>query len=459
MKNRPPVLREPRLTPTRPRSPSEALEPARAPARPTGTRGGGRERRGVGSAVRVTSGLLTIVLLTMAAAGGLSLLLYHHLERPGPLEVSRTVTIPKGEGAGEIGERLEREGIISSSFAFKTVILSHRIRRWFGSGKSRELKAGEYEFKKNASMREVLDTIAEGKSVLSRLTIPEGLTSRQIVERLREDENLAGEIAEIPPEGTLLPDTYSFSKGMPRQELLTRMRIEQERLIAKIWEKRQPGLPVDSAGRAIILASIVEKETGRPDERDRVAAVFVNRLRKRMRLQSDPTIIYGIAPGQGSLGRPITRDDIDGKTAYNTYQIDGLPPTPISNPGRSAIEATLNPAKTNDLYFVAAGDGGHTFSEKYEDHRAAVAAWRKTEKENRAKQEQQAAAGPAAEGAGEDAIPAPGPGQAASGGDGLEPDAAPVKPGEPAANPAAAAPALKAAAAANIPLPIRKPKR
>jgi UPF0755 protein len=222
------------------------------------------------------------------------------------------------------------------------------------------------------------------------------------------------------------------------------MKAEQQRLIASLWESRQEGLPVDSVEKAVTLASIVEKETGRADERQRVAAVFVNRLRKPMRLQSDPTIIYGIVGGQGSLGRPITRADIEQKTAYNTYTINGLPPGPICNPGRPALEATLNPAKTTDLYFVADGSGGHKFSASLDEHNDAVANWRKVERDMRAKE----AAAEKAEAA------TAKPGDAPPGG-------VPSPPAEdaPAATEAAAAPPAQAATASNVPLPVRKPKR
>ena len=211
--------------------------------------------------------------------------------------------------------------------------------------------------------------------------------SQFFIERLRADNNLTGEITQVPAEGTLLPETYRFSKGMARQELIDRMQAEHHKVLAALWEKRQEGLPVQTLEQALILASIIEKETGRSDERDRVAAVFVNRLRKPMRLQSDPTIVYGLVGGQGPLGRAITRPDIDSKTPYNTYQIDGLPPGPICNPGRSAIEATLNPAKTSDLFFVADGSGKHVFTTNLKDHNAAVQNWRKFERDQKAKQQ------------------------------------------------------------------------
>ena len=204
-------------------------------------------------------------------------------------------------------------------------------------------------------MRQVMDVLSTGKSILYKVTVPEGLTSQQIVERLKGESNLTGDVIKLPAEGTLLPDTYQFSKGAPRQEIVDKMQGEMQKALAKLWEKRQPDLPLRTIEEAVTFASIVEKETGKPDERERVAAVFYNRLKKGMRLQSDPTIIYGITGGQGTLGRGLTRAEIDTKTPYNTYQINGLPPGPIANPGKAALEATLNPAKTNDLYFVADG--------------------------------------------------------------------------------------------------------
>lgn len=392
--------------------------------------------------MRGVSAVLTLALVSMAGLGGLGVLLYHQFERPGPLEVTRTIAIPKGEGRIEIAERLEREGVIANRWTF---VASHLLQGWLGNKKAIELKAGEYEIKKNASMRQVLETIAEGKSILYKVTIPEGLTSQQIIERLAGEANLSGDVAEVPAEGSLLPDTYRFSKGISRQELIERMQAEQQRFVASLWERRRPDLPLENVRQALILASIVEKETGRSDERDRVAAVFVNRLRKGMRLQSDPTIIYGLVAGQGSLGRPIARSDIDQRTDYNTYQIDGLPPTPICNPGRSAIEATLNPAKVNDLFFVADGSGGHKFSETLREHNAAVATWRKVEREIRAKQE--------AEKKGDLATKAPG-----------AEDEAGIPAPPASAQPAGAAtgeakPAPTTASAIGVPLPVRKPKK
>ncbi len=333
-----------------------------------------------GGLIRFVSGVLTLLLVIMVVVGALSALLYHQFESAGPLPVSRVVAIPKGEGRIEIATRLERQGIISNRWTF---IASYLLRNAL-SDSPVELKAGEYEIKKHASMADVLNTLIQGKSILLKLTIPEGLTSQQIVERVRGEPDLDGEITDIPQEGSLLPDTYRFSKGMARQELLERMQVEMQRYLALAWANRQADLPLKTPQEAIIFASIVEKETGRPDERSRVAGVFMNRLRTGMRLQSDPTVIYGIAGGQGRLGRPITRADLRQQSAHNTYQIKSLPPTPICNPGRSAIDAALKPAETKELYFVADGSGGHAFSTTLTQHNAAVSNWRKVERGRRA---------------------------------------------------------------------------
>ena len=374
---------------TRPKSPLEALEPARPPSRPR--RKFRQPSHRLNGFARFSSGVMTLALVAMIVVGGGVLWFVHEFEKPGPLTVSRTLGVPRGEGPIEIAAQLEREGIIANRWVF---VAGHYTRAFMNRSKPQHLKAGEYEFKTGASLAQIHATLVEGKSILSKITLPEGLTSAQIVERIRADDDLDGEISEIPPEGSLLPDTYRFSKGMKRQELIDRMRAEQERFLAGLWEKRQAALPVATPQEALVLASIVEKETGQADERERVASVFVNRLKKNMRLQSDPTIIYGLVGGQGSLGRPIARADIDGKTPYNTYQINGLPPTPICNPGRSAIEATLNPAKTDDLYFVADGSGGHTFSANLKEHNAAVANWRRVERTARRDAEEGSAGAP-----------------------------------------------------------------
>lgn len=422
----------------RPRSPAEALEPTRAPQRPRGSKI--REpSRALSAVARIGSAIITFSVVMLVVAGGLALLLGHFYERPGPLAEARTVVIEKGAGRIEIAEQLERDGIISSRWAF---VANHLVRNLMSGGKPVELKAGEYEIGAGASMRDVLEKLGEGKSVLYKVTVPEGLTSQQIVERLLAEPNLSGEITQVPAEGSLLPDTYRVSKGMSRQDLLDQMAAEHAQFLAAAWEKRAPDLPVATPREALVLASIVEKETGQEDERQRVAAVFVNRLKKKMRLQSDPTIIYGIVGGRGSLGRPITRTDIDTKTDYNTYRINGLPPGPICNPGRASIEATLNPAASNDLYFVADGTGGHTFSETLAAHNAAVQNWRKIEKSTAAQDRKQETAGPGV------VESEPAVAEAVA-------DTETLAPAVPASTPAVPAAAGKSS---TVPLPVRKPK-
>jgi UPF0755 protein len=217
--------------------------------------------------------------------------------------------------------------------------------------------------------------------VQHQITVAEGLTSEQIVQRLLDADMLAGNIREIPREGSLLPESYRFPRGTPRDQVIQRMQQAQKRVIQEVWDHRAPDLPLRSPDQLVTLASIVEKETGRADERTRVAAVFVNRLKQRMRLQSDPTIIYGLVGGKGTLGRPIMRSEIEQPTPYNTYVIEGLPPGPIANPGRAALEAVANPARTKELYFVADGTGGHAFSETLDQHQKGVARLRAMEQQ------------------------------------------------------------------------------
>lgn len=328
--------------------------------------------------VRVASGLFTLALVAMLTLGGMGVVLYNQFERPGPLGEARTIVVAKGKGRIQIAETLEEQGVIANRWTF---VAGHLFQTLFGGKRNLDLKAGEYQVEAHASMREVLDTLAQGKSIQYKVAIPEGLTSQQIVERLRAESNLSGEITKVPPEGSLMPDTYLISKGMGRQELLDRMQAHMSEFLETAWTKRQSELPLRTVEEAVVFASIVEKETGRADERSKVAAVFHNRLKKGMRLQSDPTIIYGIVGGQGSLGRAITKPDIDTKTPYNTYQMNGLPPGPICNPGRDAIMAALNPEATNDLYFVADGTGGHVFSETLKEHNSAVQKWREVERQ------------------------------------------------------------------------------
>jgi UPF0755 protein len=244
-----------------------------------------------------------------------------------------------------------------------------------------ELKSGEYLFPKQASLQEVIGTIIDGKVVQHAITIPEGLTSEQVVHRLLETDVLAGNIREIPREGSLQPETYRVTRGTSREQVIQRMQQAQRKVLQESWERRASDLPLRTPEELLTLASIVEKETGKAEERARVAAVFVNRLRQRMKLQSDPTIIYGLVGGKGTLSRPIMRSEITQPTPYNTYTIDGLPPGPIANPGRASLEAAANPARTRELYFVADGAGGHSFSETLAEHQKNVVKLRAIEQQ------------------------------------------------------------------------------
>ena len=279
------------------------------------------------------------------------------------------VSIPQGASAAHVARLLDAAGVIRAPVIFR---LGARL-----GGDAGKLHAGEFAIPPRASMAETLEIITGGEVVLYGFTIPEGLTSQQIAERLRALPYLAGDIADIPAEGTLWPETYHVPRGTTRAAILAQMQTAQRAELPALWASRQPDLPLNDMNEAVILASIVEKETGIAEERRLVAAVFVNRLRRGMRLQSDPTIIYGLTGGAGALGRPIRRSEIAGKTPYNTYQIDGLPPTPIANPGRAALAAVLDPADSAALYFVADGSGGHVFADTLEAHNRNVQNWRR----------------------------------------------------------------------------------
>ena len=231
-----------------------------------------------------------------------------------------------------------------------------------------------------------MDLITSGRALAYQVTVPEGLTSFQVVARLMEELLLEGEINEIPPEGSLAPNTYSISKGDTRVSLIRRMTLAQHKIITEAWELRAPDLPITTPDEALTLASIIEKETGVNSERELVSSVFINRLNRGMKLETDPTVIYGVTKGKGNLGRGLRQSELRKKTAWNTYVIEGLPVTPIANPGKAAIEAALNPAETNYVFFVADGTGGHAFAETIGQHNKNVRAWRKIEAQRRAEQ-------------------------------------------------------------------------
>ena len=354
--------------PISPRSPRAALEPEQVPPPPK------RSERARNPFVVVGNAIITLLLIGMIGAGAAYYYGRQVLESPGPLKEDKVVNIPQRAGKRDIAETLNKEGVTDvNPWVFIGAVAALKA--------SSDLKPGEYSFQKNASLRDVIGTIVEGKVVQHAVTIPEGLTSEQIVARLTDNDIFTGSVHELPREGTLLPETYKFPRGTPRDQVIQRMQQAHKRVLAEIWERRSQDLPVKTPEQLETLASIVEKETGRADERSRVAAVFVNRLKQKIKLQSDPTIIYGLVGGKGTLGRPIKRSEITQPSPYNTYVIEGLPPGPIANPGRASLEAAANPARTRDLFFVADGTGGHAFTETYDAHQKNVAKLRAMEKQ------------------------------------------------------------------------------
>ena len=293
--------------------------------------------------------------------------------KPGPLPGSRTILLPRGAGLNDIADRLEEARIIRDGRLFQ-------LAAWT-LGQGRSLKAGEYAIPAHVSLRDLVQILASGRVVVRKVTIPEGLTVRQTLATLAEAEGMEGTIApETVKEGELLPATYNYVWGDERGRLVVRMRSAMAETVERLWRERQPGLPLATPAEAVTLASIVEKETGRPDERARIAGVFFNRLKAGMKLQSDPTVIYAVAEGR-DLGRPLTRADLRQPHPYNTYTIEGLPPGPIANPGRAALEAVMKPAETDALYFVADGTGGHAFARTLDEHNRNVARWRRLMRE------------------------------------------------------------------------------
>lgn len=290
---------------------------------------------------------------------------------PGPQRAGQVIILDKGQSLTQASRMLEAQGLIHNQQVFRIMVRAQ--------GLAGRMRAGEFYVPLGASMADIQEILINGQVVLHPITLPEGLTSQQIVTILEASPVLEGEV-DVPPEGALLPETYYVPRGQSRAALIAEMMRAQQALMQALWVTRQANLPFTTQREALILASIVEKETSQTGERAMVAAVFVNRLKKKMRLQADPTVIYGLVQGKGTLGRPIRRSELKRKTAYNTYQINGLPPTPIANPGRAALAAVLNPAASNALYFVADGAGGHVFTDKLEVHNRNVARWRKIEK-------------------------------------------------------------------------------
>lgn len=322
-----------------------------------------------------------LLFVLAVAVGGFGIWhVWSAFEGPGPVSAFGTnetiVSLPMGNGLGQIADKLEQQGVIENSLIFRAGVMYH--------GQAGALKAGEYAIPSGASPQQIMRILIEGKAIVHKLTLPEGITTAMIVELVRKNETLEGNITKQPEEGSLLPETYIFNRGMTRDALIERMQQDHINVLNELWPTRAPNLPFTTKEQAVVLASIVEKETGIASERPRVAAIFVNRLRKGMKLQSDPTIIYGLTKGV-PLGRGIRQSELDKPTAYNTYVIDGLPPTPIANPGKESLRAVLNPAQTEDLYFVADGSGGHAFASTLAEHEKNVQNWRQIEKQRAAK--------------------------------------------------------------------------
>ncbi|HBT44153.1 MAG TPA: endolytic transglycosylase MltG [Rhodospirillaceae bacterium] len=316
--------------------------------------------------------VLFLIVVAAVAAGGGWLWFSKQISRDGPHAMDEVVLIPPGSHIQAIATTLVERGIIRSDLLFR---LASRL-----SKADRALKSGEFRIPARASVTGVLDVLTRGETVARTFTIPEGLTVAEALEIVAKADGLMGPLPAPPDEGRLLPETYRYAYYDTKVQAVRRMEQAMDAALAKAWAGRDEGLPLNSLTEALILASIVEKETGVKAERARVAGVFLNRLRKGMKLQSDPTVIYGITEGKAPLGRDLTRADLDTPTPWNTYAVKGLPPTPIANPGLAAIDAVLHPEATKDLYFVADGTGGHAFAETLQGHNRNVAKWRKIQR-------------------------------------------------------------------------------
>ena len=314
---------------------------------------------------------LAFLIFLAVVAGGAWFWEQQNWTAPGPSASYKVVMINSGDHVAAIADKLTKAGVIANADLYR---VSLRIRNL-----QTELKAGEFGFPAHASLADVTGILISGKSILHKITAAEGLTSQMIANIVESDTVLTGSAGPLPDEGTLLPETYLFTRGMTRAKMIADMRAAQEKFLAAQWDQRQSNLPVTTPEQAVILASIVEKETGIPEERRHIASVFENRLRLGMKLQSDPTIIYGLTKGY-PLGHGIRQSELVSNTPYNTYIIPGLPPTPICNPGKDAIAAVLNPEQSNDLYFVATGHGGHVFTPSLAAHQQNVAKLRQMER-------------------------------------------------------------------------------
>ncbi len=313
-----------------------------------------------------------ILFLVVGGMGGSVLSTYRQFVSEGPLENRKEIVIEAGRSLRKIAKQLYRAGIIASPAVFE---IGARA-----SGDALNIKAGEYSIPERASAKMVLSILTSGNTYVRRLVIPEGLTSHQIVTLMNGKYGLMGQVEKEPKNGTLMPDTYYYSYGDTKMDLLQRMQNGMQRAIDELWAGRDRSLPFKTPQEAVVMASIVEKETARDAERGHIASVFHNRLKRGMKLQSDPTVIFALTNGTGELKRPLTYKDLRTENGYNTYVISGLPRSPISNPGYAALRAVLHPDKTDDLYFVADGKGGHVFAKTYKEHEQNVAAYRRFQK-------------------------------------------------------------------------------
>lgn len=317
-----------------------------------------------------------LLFVALCLTGGSVYSLYSQLYEQNDKTESSLILVEKGDSMHTIARKLKRDGYINSVPVFK---LAGRL-----TGEATNLKAGEYRIPAHASPKLILDILVGGQTVVRRMTIPEGLTGAQVVDMLMSTAALFGDIGEpVAPNGALLPETYVFAYGSPRRVVYQRMKDAMQKTIDELWENRNPDLPYTTVEEALTMASIVEKETSVPSERARIAGVFVNRLKKGMRLQTDPTVIYAVTNGTMELKRPLTFADLKKDHPFNTYTRKGLPPAPICNPGRESIAAALNPAETKELYFVADGTGGHAFARTFDEHRANIAAWKRKKRQKR----------------------------------------------------------------------------
>lgn len=318
---------------------------------------------------------LAVLLVLLALAGGGAWWAREAWVSPGPLPAPTAIVVPRGGGTEAIGALLVERGAISDPRLFAAGV-------WLTRDEG-PLRAGEYLFPAQGSLREVVSVLRNARPVQRRLTLPEGLTARQMATLLEQAEGLTGEMP-VVDEGELLPETYAYSWGDTRAAVVRRAGAAMREALERLWKDRAEGLPLASPREALVLASIVERETGLPEERGQVAGVFINRLKRNMPLQSDPTVAYAAADG-GVLDRPLSRADLDRDHPFNTYRIRGLPPGPIASPGLESLRAVLNPQETDALYFVADGNGGHAFARTLEEHNRNVARWRAIERQRGAR--------------------------------------------------------------------------